>query len=73
MAGQHVQLHDACVCWERVLINAKSLRVREVVRKLAVHLVDVAIVHIANNRYLRLEWGRRKVGRGREGSWVGLR
>jgi len=70
---KHVQLHNAGVLRQRVLIHAEAIRVREVVRQLTHHLVDVAIGGVALYGDLRLQRRRRVVGGGWEGCRVGLR
>jgi len=72
VAGQHVQLGDAGVLGERVLVHAESIRVGEVVGELAHLLEDVAIARVVLDRDLGLERGVGDVGGAREGSRVGL-
>ena len=59
MARQHVKLDNARIGRKRVLVDAEADWVGEVVGKLAMHLEDVAIVYVPDNRHLGLklkEW-----------------
>ena len=64
MTRQHVQLHDGSVLRHRVLINAKAIRVAEVMRQLTV-LVENALViaDLTFDRNLSLQWLRRHICR----------
>ena len=72
VARQHIKLDDGGVVGERVLVHAKSARVREVVGELPMQLEDVAIVYVAHDRNLSLEWAVRDVCCCREGCRVCL-
>ena len=55
MARKHVQLHNGSIFGQRVLCNAQSLRIAEVVGQLTMLVENALIVaDLTLDRYLRL-------------------
>ena len=64
MTRQHVQLHNGRVLRHGVLINAKAIRVAEVMRQLTVLVENALIItDLTFDRNLSLQWLRRHICR----------
>lgn len=55
MSRQHVEVRDVRSLGQRELIDAKAIRIWEVVTQLAVKLIDIGVLRVSYNRNLGLQ------------------